>query len=344
MRTTAIVLCLLILLAPFGGCLGLGMDSEESEPEELRINHIQVLGTHNSYHLKPFGPTIRAYDYSHETLDIQAGQFGVRQFELDVWWDVRGQLYVYHNQYDSRTTCATFEECLNVLLTWSNNNQNHVPLFIWVEPKEWLRSSTDSNALVELQDMLGKIELEINQYWPTEKTITPDQVRGDYETLREAITTSGWPLLEESRGKAMFILLADDEMRDAYLTTFPGLNGSLMFTMNEEASDTASFYSDTDPIGMGSEITRLVQEGYIVRSRADNAEDGEADNNETTRRDAAFAVGAHSISTDYPSKVDGIDYWVEVPNGPVACNPISAPPGCTSERVESLNSEIISLQ
>ena len=65
--------------------------------------------------------------------------------------------------------------------------------------------------------------------------------------------------------------------------------------------------------------------------------DGEADNNDTTRLQAAISVGAHSISTDYPEEVDGIDYWVEIPNGnPVACNPISAPNDCTPERIEDL--------
>ena len=65
-----------------------------------------------------------------------------------------------------------------------------------------------------------------------------------------------------------------------------------------------------------------------------------ADNNDTSRLDAAISVGAHSISTDYPSKVEGIDYWVDIPDGnPVACNPISAPIDCTSERIESLEKE-----
>ena len=132
--------------------------------------------------------------------------------------------------------------------------------------------------------MLEKIETEICQWWPRDKTITPDDVKGDAASLREAVTTNGWPLLDDSRGKAMFILLAEDEVREAYVDAHPGLNGSLMFTMNDEASDTAAFYSETDPIGMGSEITRLVEEGYIVRSRADNAEDGEADNNYTALR------------------------------------------------------------
>ncbi len=77
--------------------------------------------------------------------------------------------------------------------------------------------------------------------------------------------------------------------------------------------------------------------GYIVRTRADDTENGEADNNDTARFMAAVSVGAQSISTDYPAKVDGIDYWIEIPNGtPVACNPLTAPTWCTSEDIESL--------
>ena len=111
-----------------------------------------------------------------------------------------------------------------------------------------------------------------------------------------------------------------------------------MFTMSEAGTSEAAIFSNTDPIGDQEEITALVEDGYIVRSRADNAEDGEADNNDTSRLNAAISVGAHSISTDYPAKVEGIDYWVEIPNGnPVACNPISAPDDCTAERIESLD-------
>ncbi|MDG1547511.1 MAG: hypothetical protein P8Q56_02085, partial [Candidatus Thalassarchaeaceae archaeon] len=62
-----------------------------------------------------------------------------------------------------------------------------------------------------------------------------------------------------------------------------------------------------------------------------------ADENNKTRLNAALSVGAHSISTDYPAKVEGIDYWVDIPEGnPVACNPISAPIDCTSERINKI--------
>jgi len=151
----------------------------------------------------------------------------------------------------------------------------------------------------------------------------------------------GWPLLDESRGKAIFILLSSGDLRENYHEKYPGLINSRMFTMsNEPGSSEAAIFSNTDPIGNGDEIIGLIKDGYIVRSRADNAEDGEADNNDTSRLNAAISVGAHSISTDYPSKVEGIDYWVDIPDGnPVACNPISAPIDCTSERIESLEKE-----
>ena len=112
---------LIITAGSISGCLSQSEEKISDEEEDLtplRINHIQMKGTHNSYHLAPIGPTIRAYDYSHDPLDIQAEEQGVRQFEIDVWWDARGQLYVYHNQYDLRSNCITLEECLTTLLDW----------------------------------------------------------------------------------------------------------------------------------------------------------------------------------------------------------------------------------
>ena len=337
----AVLLVLTLLLATsLSGCLFFSDDVEEEQEEEvvepLRMNHIQMKGTHNSYHIEPLVSPTRDYMYTHEPLDVQSSQLGVRQFEIDVWWDPRGQLYVYHNQYDSGTTCPTFEDCLATLLDWSESNEDHHPLFIWVEPKDWPEQATDVTTTLELSGLLENIEQEIAQFWPRNKTITPDDVRGEWPTLKEGVLNDGWPLLEESRGKAVFVLLASGETRDLYLEDHLGLAGARMFTLSDESSGEASIFSLTDPVGGGEEITRLVMEGYIVRSRADSGGE-EADNNDTTRLEAALAVGAHSISTDYPGQVEGIDYWVEIPNGtPSRCNPIVAPVHCTSAALESL--------
>ena len=328
----------LFVFASFTGCLGFGSDRDSSGNESknfnLRINHIQMKGTHNSYHVEPLISPTREYMYTHQELDFQASQQGVRQFELDVWWDLREGLRVYHNQYDSGTTCPTFENCLSILLTWSNGNPLHHPIFIWIEPKDWPEQATDVTTTLELSGLLEDIEMEISQFWPINKTITPDDVRGESTSLKDAIKTEGWPLLEDSRGKAVFVLLARGESRELYLQNYPDLAGARMFTLSDESSDEAAIFSLADPIESGDEITRLVNEGYIVRTRSDSG-GVEPDNNDTTRRDAALASGAHSISTDYPAQVDGMEYWLEIPGGnPSRCNPVSSPEWCISTDIE----------
>ena len=340
MTKQAPFLVALMLATSMAGCMGVGggggIFGEDEPRDPLRINHIQMKGTHNSYHVEPLVSPTREYMYTHEPLDVQASQLGVRQFEIDVWWDIREGLRVYHNQYDSGTTCPTFEDCLGTLLSWSNDNPMHHPLFIWIEPKDWPEQAADVTTTLELSGLLDDIEQEISEFWPRNKTIAPDDVRGERQSLNEAIQEDGWPLLEESRGKAVFVLLATGDTRDIYLEAHPGLSGARMFTLSDEGSAEAAIFSITDPLGNGEEITRLVSDGYIVRSRADSGGE-EADNNDTSRRDAALAVGAHSISTDYPAQVEGVDYWVEIPDGnPSRCNPVSAPEWCTSMDLESL--------
>jgi len=340
MRVLYGILAVMLMAAPLSGCFGIGgsggLFGEEEEKEPLRLNHIQMEGTHNSYHIEPLVSPTREYLYTHEPLNVQAAELGVRQFEIDVWWDVREGLRVYHNQYDSGTTCPTFEDCLSTLLAWSEANDRHHPLMIWVEPKDWPEQAADITTTVELSGILQDIEDEIAEFWPRTRTITPDDVRGEWPSLNEGVLNDGWPLLEESRGKAVFVLLAGGDMRDLYIDDHPGLAGALMFTLSPEGSGEAAIFSLTDPIGSGEDIARLVSEGYIVRTRADSGGE-EPDDNDTARFEAALAAGAHSISTDYPGPVEGMDYWIAIPNGtPSACNPITAPVWCTSEDIEWL--------
>ena len=185
--------------------------------------------------------------------------------------------------------------------------------------------------MIQAQDMLDDLEQEINSAWPEEKIITPDNVRGEHPDLSTAVTTTGWPLLDSSRGKAIFVLLGGGDLRTDYHSKFPNLENATMFTMSVENTPESAIFSNTNPIGDAEEIQALVEAGYIVRSRADDAEGGEADTNETERRDKAIEIGAHSISTDYPTQVDGIEYWLDLN---VRCNPISAPIDCSDDAIE----------
>jgi hypothetical protein len=86
-----------------------------------------------------------------------------------------------------------------------------------------------------------------------------------------------------------------------------------------------------DPIAEGPRILQLVSDGFMVRTRAD-ADTLEARQNDTRRRDAAFASGAQAISTDYylPTNLFGNDYRVTIAGG-LRCNPVNAPTECEAE-------------
>lgn len=73
------------------------------EHDELRLNQIQVIGSHNSYHLAPEPELMKfiglggkrvaeSIDYTHPSLTQQLNQ-GIRQFELDVYADPAGGLF-----------------------------------------------------------------------------------------------------------------------------------------------------------------------------------------------------------------------------------------------------------
>ena len=78
---------------------------------EPRLNQIQVIGSHNSYHIAPdpgvmsliaAGGARRAesIDYTHPPLAEQFSQLGIRQVELDVYADPKGGLFASPSAQD----------------------------------------------------------------------------------------------------------------------------------------------------------------------------------------------------------------------------------------------------
>lgn len=139
------------------------------------MNHIQVIGTHNSYHRQPslaelsvfekYIPSPQDYYYSHASLPNQLSHQGIRSLELDLHSDEHGGLYyppliwtlsnltnastpfdgsvfkkpgikVFHvTDFDPDSVCHTFIDCLTQLKTWSDSNKHHVPIIIDLELK-----------------------------------------------------------------------------------------------------------------------------------------------------------------------------------------------------------------
>jgi Phosphoinositide phospholipase C, Ca2+-dependent len=140
----------------------------------LRLNQVQVLGTHNSYHLQDppkLLAVIKAFDkslgesieYTHPALPVQFSREGVRQIELDVFADPQGGRYakrrllavikqpidsgiaaldkpgfkVLHAQdVDFNSNCLVFVDCLTTVRTWSRAHEQHLPIAILIEAKD----------------------------------------------------------------------------------------------------------------------------------------------------------------------------------------------------------------
>ncbi|KAG7130384.1 hypothetical protein HYQ45_010764 [Verticillium longisporum] len=138
-----------------------------------RMNQIQCVGSHNSYHLQPSAEELviieqftpgasRDLKYSQPALDIQLNYQSVRSLELDVFadpegghyakplirklaglpydrnhrWRERGTKVLHIADADVHTTCVTLKHCLELVKGWSDAHRAHIPLPILIEFNE----------------------------------------------------------------------------------------------------------------------------------------------------------------------------------------------------------------
>jgi hypothetical protein len=245
---------------------------------------------------------------------------------------------------DYRSTCLALIDCLEQIETWSDANPSHLPLAVLVELKDEPISFGDITLTTPepwTQARMDELDAEIRSVMDPDDLITPDDVRDGAATLEEAVTTTGWPTIGESRGKVMFLMDNGGGYRTNYLAGHPSLQGRVLFTNANPGNADAAFVKRNDPFD--ASIPGLVQAGYVVRTRAD-ADTREARENDTGPRDAALASGAQWVSTDYqaPGMALGFttDYVVEIPGGTVArCNPVIQPVGCVDGELDTVLGE-----
>jgi Phosphoinositide phospholipase C, Ca2+-dependent len=304
----------------------------------VTINQIQVLASHNSYHVAPepallaalrsvIGAAADGFEYTHRPLADEL-EAGVRQVELDVFVDDPGGgryahpklapllglapvdaalsgpgLKVLHVQeVDYRSTCPTFVACLEDIRSWSRDHPGHLPITIQVEAKDDVIPDPASLGFVQpvpwTAPDFATLEAEIHSVFGDESIISPGDVKGRSRSLAAAVRKGRWPTLRQARGQVMFVLDDKGVERDAYRAQVPDVDDRLIFVDVPPSDPDAAVTVVNDPIGDGARIRDLVSQGFIVRTRAD-ADTVEARSGDTTRRDAAFASGAQYVSTDY---------------------------------------------
>jgi hypothetical protein len=301
----------------------------------------------------------KGLDYQHQPLTQQLDS-GVRQIELDIYADSQGGKYAHPNgphmveaaglppdppfdpdhvmdkpgfkvmhmqDIDYRSNCEPFTACLKEVRQWSHAHPRHIPVFILVETKEGKPRPGVQMTVPEpfTESTFDALDAEIRSVFPASELITPDDVRGHYETLNQAVLAGNWPALAHARGKVIF-LMDQRPVGPIYLAGHPSLRGRVLFTNAEPGEPDAAFIERND--GPAADITALVKKGYLIRTRTD-ADTKEARTNDTARRDQMFATGAQILSTDYPvnepARWPG-NFVVTLP-GKVAAraNPVNAP-------------------
>lgn len=287
----------------------------------LRMNHLQAKGTHNSYHIEPENPADDSHRYTMPTLTEQLGTYGVRQIELDLHYKTGEGLQVHHIPLiDDVSSCPKFEDCLQELKDWSDDNPGHHVLFVWVEFKGRFR----------YWDLFDET---VRSVWPEDRLLTPDDVQGEFGSLREALATKGWPTLGESRDNIMFMLNNGGDLAQAYSDGYTSLGGKVMF-INTESFDHP--LAAITKHGSDEEQAAALVVNMIV---GDNAGGAGSDSDAESYADVATALakGVHFIATDFPAPVSTQDFWFDLTGGtPSRCNVITAPPECTSADIEDL--------
>lgn len=314
----------------FGCCLILSAKAAS-------LNEYQVIGSHNSYK-KPLPVSLLAFlnkrapgmwtklNYSHPSLTEQL-DMGLRQLEIDVVNDPQGGQYhapetelllndtwfndqqrehlaqpgfkVMHIPHlDMQTHCVLFSTCLTRLVTWSNAHPNHFPITILVNAKETQPDfiSRPSPAPFSAQ-AYKRLDDEIAQLLK-HKLVTPDEIRGEFNSLKRAVLTQGWPQLDSLRGKFLFIFDASTHQRAQYVKHAPSLKGRSMFISVPEEWDEAAIFIRNNPRNQLDDIRALVAQGFLVRTRADANLSATTDDM-ALQKQAAFASGAQFISTDF---------------------------------------------
>lgn len=310
--------------------------------------------------MRPYWRDVDGIDYDHVSLTDQLN-LGLRNLELDVCYDPEGGRYadplgnrllrgigkepwplegmeglkkpgfkVLHDpDFDFRTWHTDFEGALAELRAWSAAHPKHEPIMVTMNCKQGSAGGGRTPGAVKLgafdEAALAALNETVLEGLGRTRVLTPDEVRGDAATVREAVIGRGWPTMEEAAGKFFFVLDEGGTLRESYLKRFPGLRGAAYFTVMKPADAEAAIFVMNDPVKQEAEIRGLVERGFIVRTRAD-ADTQEARTNDRSRFEAAKRSGAQVITTDYyvPDRKLGGRYVVRFEDGGfVRGNPVA---------------------
>lgn len=306
----------------------------------VALNEIQVLGTHNSYHVQPlpalldilvsFDPQFIGLEYTHRHLFEQFESQGIRQIELDVFADPAGGLYarrggmialgqdpesfilelyrpgfkVLHVQdIDFEATCLTFVQCLKNIRSWSKRRPRHLPIMVLVEVKD--------DPIPDPLDFGFATPLPIG---PAELDAIDAEIRsvfGERRLITPDKIRRDRPTLEDAVQQLGWPRLG--EVRGKILFALDNGGGKRAdYIAGHPSLEGRVMFTDSPPGNPEAAFVKMndpLPDPSVIQNLVASgfivrtradADTTEARNDDTTRRDAALASGAQFVSTDFP--------------------------------------------
>ncbi len=293
-------------------------DLQKALDNGIRFNELRFVATHNSYQTPATDEFKELYrDLSELTCGLvkaEKAEFwsqtltqqlncGVRSFEMDIeTFDRNGEVSFtcMHSPYiDMTTSCYDFALAMKEIKMWSDNNPNHLPITIIIEPKSAFLPMNDMEFFsleyaCELDNVL-KSSLD-------DKLFTPADMLRDYSNFGEMRNADDWCKAKDMLGKVL-ILLHDCDITEDYISIDESIKTQAMFPMlRADDIDRActSFILANSPDELLEMSDEVIKEKKIVaRTRADTYTDAPPE-----QRENAIASNAQIVSTDYPPRDD----------------------------------------
>lgn len=290
-------------------------DLQQAFNDGVKFNEVAFLGTHNSYQLVATTPK-RVYDkvlqivtfgrkgdkfgFEMDTLTTQL-ENGIRNLEIDIETVDDGKnvsFIVTHDPIlDGVSSCYDFAKALEEIRLWSENNPNHLPITVIIEPKGDVTNIKDmKNFSLEYANALGDITKNVLG----NKLLTPAQMMRDYASFEEMRMADDWLTLEKTLGKVM-VLLHDCDVTEDYIAQDETIKSLPLFPMlrfEDIGRSCTSFILDNEPDNaVKNNPTTIGMHNVIVRTRADSFPDFSDE-----RYSATDICGSHIITTDYPPR------------------------------------------
>ena len=294
-------------------------DLQDALNSGVKYNDLQYISSHNSYKQElsffskavfnifgsSFGMKEREFEYGFPTITEQLNN-GIRYIDFDTGYLKRGgkwEIICSHDPIlDNNSNALDFQLAIEEVYLWSQNNPNHLPLTIFIEPK------SDFLYLPVLKEFGIEGMKEIDQIIKDtlgDTLFTPSDMLGDYANFKELTNDNGWAKLEDMLGKILFITYPDYNLEYMALDTTMSTQAMFMAVWHHSYERNLDSFAINTPFILtnhpdvedslgNSAIEKFLDLNLMVRTRLDFYPVID-----TERKEKGIASNAQILSTDF---------------------------------------------